>query len=188
MAEVLPGELLLTSLVLHRINPWIKLEAGTVFQPMLLKIHCIDPLSVLWHAREQKKSRKLLKLRHNNMFGSWTSSVAISCAFKEVWNQNWFEIGVFCCLVCKSSSTGIVCPSKMETIYRSVIGEVCQPFSAFVFSYCYGKFWKLRTAPMSIGMKSQFSGILSFIQFCDGREKTEKIISWILILKICCFT
>jgi len=68
MAEVFPCELLLATLALHRINPSIKVEAGTVFQPVLLKIHCIDPLSMLWHAWEQKKSGKVLKLRRNNMF------------------------------------------------------------------------------------------------------------------------
>ena len=46
---------------------------------------------------------------------------------------------------------------------------------AFAFSYCCGKFTKLQTASMLIGMKSQFAGVSALLNFAMQGRRQKKL-------------
>lgn len=167
MAEIFFCELLLTILALHRINLQMKLDTGTIFQPMVLKIHCIDPLSTSacigaekeWEANETEA---------NNMFWSWTYVVISCAALKEIWKQTRFGIGVLCGLMCRAAPQISFVLRKWKPYVHQLSEKPADFCLAFAF-YCFCK-WEFQTAFLLIVVKSQFSGILSSAQVCTAKN------------------
>lgn len=95
--------------------------------------------------------------------------MVVSCAaLKEAWKQNRFGIGVLCGLMCRRAPQISFVLQKWKLYVHQLSEKPADFCLAFVF-YCCCKS-EFQTASLLIGLKSQFSGILSSAQVCTAKN------------------